>query len=186
MTWNSEAKRRRRLRIFLAVYALTIIILGIFFVPATILGDSEVARNIVALATVMFPWLNKIKEFGPIGERGLFIHSLCFLLAAPPIGLVMLTGQPKDGQTLSQRLVELRSFKAALAMIFCIAISINTYFRIHPTHIEFYERYGFIDQIGVLIIAESVATTFWVGIFAGILIFISWIISRSLKGPASL
>jgi hypothetical protein len=56
---------------------------GWFFVEASVLRDSQAARDYVDFTTKVFPWLNNIRKLGSQAEKGLFLHSVYFFVLIP-------------------------------------------------------------------------------------------------------
>ena len=79
-----------------AARAATIVILltwlaaamwGWFFVEPTVLRDSQSARDYVAFASKIFPWLDNIRRLVPEAEKGLYLHCV-YTLALAPVSIV--------------------------------------------------------------------------------------------------
>lgn len=68
--------------VLLIAWALSAI-WGWFFVEATVLRDSQAARDFVGFTTTIFPWLDRIKELGPRAEKAQFLQCVNYFAFAP-------------------------------------------------------------------------------------------------------
>lgn len=172
MKYFGDSERRRYVNAFVVLYAIVVIIVGGFFIPPTILRDSLIAREAVAIATTVFPWLENIRKiFGEAGERGLFIHSLVFASSGPPAALILLTNRPEN-RKIEDMLIELRSFTSVLAGLAALGMVISTYFLLRGGG-RFLERIAFLDPIGTALIALCAVALFWDGVGRLVLALIS-------------
>lgn len=56
---------------------------GWLYVDADVLRTSEGARQVVQLATNVFPWISNVSRLGPAAEKALFLHCALLFLSAP-------------------------------------------------------------------------------------------------------
>lgn len=159
-----KAETRRYINAFAGTYVLLVIVGTGIFMPTTILSNSKFAREMVEIATAVFPWLDNIRVLGSRGERGLVIHSLVFLSSVFPAVLIFLTKQPENGESLERMFVNSRSGWSLFAGCTSIAIAIGIYIFPRGLQIGFYENVGFVDPVGAAIIALSAAAMFWDGV----------------------
>ncbi|TAK92441.1 MAG: hypothetical protein EPO06_01120 [Burkholderiaceae bacterium] len=157
--WQAEPKPQRVREMLLYVYALVIITWGVFFIPDSILRDSQTARDVVAFATSVFPWLNKIRELGAIGERALFLYSVTMLLGVPAALHSWIWMMEQSNEKLEEFLR-----KMPLRIVFALGTTIFFFYLPDYRHLSFLEKKCFLSQVGTPVFAMSVGIVFWIGI----------------------
>jgi hypothetical protein len=72
-----SAPERKKMSIFLqSVFAGGLLLWGTFFVPSTILRDSQFARDLVELTASIFPWIDNAREnYGNVADK--FVYWQC-------------------------------------------------------------------------------------------------------------
>ena len=89
--WLQKPSIAKRLNISFGALLVAVYIWGTFFVPTTILQNVHLARVVVDAVTTLFPWLAQIeKEWGPSGQKALFMHCVFVLGGAVPYLLATL------------------------------------------------------------------------------------------------
>lgn len=168
--WTSQPKWQRIFTILFAIYALVIIIFLAFFVPTTILRDSDAAMNVVQLATSIFPWLKKIPADATFG-KALFIHSILFFIGMfPNLFLIPQIDLKKKWQFQWRRLLGLLG-----AAIFFIIVSIGFYYMANFISLGFFEKFAFLNPVGMVLHGLIVSITFWqsvIWIFIAVALFL--------------
>lgn len=158
-----------------AARAATIVILltwlaaamwGWFFVEPTVLRDSQSARDYVAFASKIFPWLDNIRRLVPEAGKGLYLHSVYTIVLAPTSVITALViVQRPEGKNL-EAAATLRDL--LISSVFCFALVggliVVMYSQIlHPSFGKLHRTgYSFVvSPFTVPVIAPFFILSFW-------------------------
>ena len=83
--WQTPGFDRTHMAVMLLLWVASAL-WGWIFVEPTVLQVSQAARDVVALATKLFPLLENLHKLGPRADKALYLHSVMFFVAAP-VGL---------------------------------------------------------------------------------------------------
>jgi hypothetical protein len=145
---------------------------GWFFVDPFVLRESQVARDFVDFAVIVFPWIGNIKTLGPRADQGLFLHSVYFFALAPgtvACNLVMVS-RPGIAKLASND----SPAQMAIEVCFCFALTglvvWGMYYGIlKPSHGVLHRTgYSFaISQLMVPVVAPFFIMGFWCALSCG-------------------
>lgn len=161
-------------RRFRALALLTIWVVaavwGWFGVESTVLRDNVNARNLVDIATVVLPWLEKIKLLGGSAEKALFLHCVYYLVSFPMALFMLSTGA--ENKTSDQSKEGIREYLIGSLVCFLMAfLVVAIYLYNLETKKYGLHRTGYIfgvSELTVPIVAPAFIFGFWCFLLGGI------------------
>lgn len=144
---------------------------GWFFVEPTVLRDSQSARDYVAFASKIFPWLDNIRRLVPEAEKGLYLHCVYSLALAPTSVLTALViawrPEGKDVRDRASLQDLLISFVFCLALV-SVVVAVMYIQILQPSFGKLHRTgYSFVvSSFTVPVVAPLFIIGFW-GVFAG-------------------